>query len=203
MLRNLLSSILLPGFLFCLCVGPVNSADGASLWLNGRDLYSMKGGKQYHVGDIVTISVAEESTAQSAATTNTKDDSQLEVKGSPQIPILKNVVNQLTGKHEVKNQWQGNGTTSRSGKLTGTITASVLEILPNGNLMIEGTRSIRVNRETQLMRVRGIARPEDIDANNTIKSNLLAEAEIKYDGKGAVGRTQRTGFITKIATWIF
>ena len=191
-------------FLLVALVGLCTAGEGASLWLNGRDLYSMKGGgKEYRPGDIITITISEESTAQSAATTNTKDDSQVEIKSGPQIPFFKKVVNQFVGKNEVKNQWQGNGPTSRSGKLTGTITASVLEILPNGNLLIEGSRSIRVNRETQLMRVRGVARPEDIDPGNTIKSNLLADAEIKYDGKGSVGRTQRPGLITKIANWVF
>ncbi len=180
------------------------SAEGGSLWLNGRDLYSTQGGsREYKPGDILTISIAEEATAQQSATTNTTDDSSLEVKSATKIPFFKKVVDRFTGKNEIKNSWKGNGQTTRSGKLEGTVTATVLEVLPNGNLIIEGSRAIRVNKETQIMRVHGTARPQDIDSNNTINSKLLANAEIKYEGKGAVGSTQRPGLMTKISNWLF
>lgn len=175
----------------------------ASLWLNGRDLYSTHGGKDFKPGDIITVVIAEEASAQSAATTNTTDDTQLEIKSDPQIPFFKKVVNNFIGKNEVKNNWKGNGNTSRSGKLSGTVTATVLEVLPNGNLLVEGSRSIRVNKETQYLKVRGIARPRDIDAQNSVNSKLLADAEIKFEGKGSVGSTQRPGLITKITNFIF
>ncbi|MBF0410729.1 MAG: flagellar basal body L-ring protein FlgH [Candidatus Riflebacteria bacterium] len=175
----------------------------ASLWLNGHDLYSMQGGREFKTGDIVTVMVSEETTAQQSASTNTVDDSQLEIKSSPEIPVFKKFVNQLVGKNEVKNNWRGNGETTRSGKLAGTVTTRVLEVLKNGSLILEGFRSIRVNKETQLLKVRGIARPQDIDSTNTINSKLLAEAEIKYEGKGSVGSTQRPGLMTKISNFIF
>ncbi|MBI3037833.1 flagellar basal body L-ring protein FlgH [bacterium] len=176
---------------------------GAPLWLTGRDLYSSKNSRVYHPGDIITVLIAEEATAQQAASTNTQDDSQLEVKSSPAIPFFQKAVSQFLGKNEVKNGWKGNGTTTRSGKLTGTVTATVLEVFSNGNLLIEGSRSIRVNREAQIMRVRGVARPRDIDMNNSINSKLLADAEVKYEGKGTVGSVQKPGLMTRIANFIF
>ncbi|MFZ2957405.1 MAG: flagellar basal body L-ring protein FlgH [Candidatus Ozemobacteraceae bacterium] len=181
----------------------VSPSFGASLWINGRDLYSMQGGREFKVGDIVTVTVSEQATAQQAATTNTNDNTSLEVKTSPSIPFFSKVVDRFTGKNEVKNTWNGNGTTTRSGKLDGTVTAKVVEVLPNGNLLIEGSRDMRVNKETQLMKVRGIVRPQDIDSKNTVPSKLLADAEIKYEGKGSVGSTQRPGLMTKISNWLF
>lgn len=175
----------------------------APLWSTGRDLYSSQGGKEFHPGDIITIVVSEEATAQQSATTNTQDDSSLEVKTGPAIPFFNKVVNQFTGKNEVKNSWKGNGTTSRSGKLAGTVTAKVLEIMPNGNLLLEGTRSMRVNKDTQLMRVRGVARAQDVDAKNQIDSKKLADAEIKFEGKGGSSSTQRPGLMTKIGNILF
>lgn len=175
----------------------------APLWSNGRDLYSSQGGKEFNPGDIITIMVSEEATAQQSATTNTQDDSNVEVKTGPAIPFFDSVVKRFTGKNEVKNSWKGNGTTSRSGKLAGTVTAKVLEIMPNGNLLLEGTRSMRVNKDTQLMRVRGIARPQDVDAKNQIDSKKLADAEIKFEGKGSVSSTQRPGLMTKISNFLF
>ena len=87
--------------------------------------------------------------------------------------------------------------------MEGTITATVLEILPNGNLLIEGSRAIAVNKETQIMRVRGVARPKDISANNSIDSKLLADAQIKFDGKGSVSRANRQGIMTKLFDSVF
>lgn len=174
-----------------------------SLWLQGRDLYSTQAGKEYKPGDIITVIISEETTAQSAATTNTQADTSMEVKSDPPIPFFNPLVKKFIGKNQVTNSRKGNGTTTRSGKLAGTVTASVLEVLPNGNLLIEGRRSMRVNKETEIMRVRGIARPQDIDSKNSVNSKALADAEIKYEGKGAVGSTQRPGIFTKISNFLF
>lgn len=175
----------------------------ASLWLGGNDLYSSKGGREYRPGDIVTIVISEESNAQSKATTNSKKDSNTEIKTGPKIPLFKGVVDKFIGKNEFKNEFDGSGTTTRSGKLTGTITATVVEILNNGNLLLEGSRSIVVNKENQIMRVRGVARPRDIDAGNSVNSKLLADAQIKFDGNGSVGRPNRPGLMTKFIDVIF
>lgn len=176
----------------------VNAATANSLWLGGNDLYSSQNSREYRPGDIITIVISEESNAQSKATTSTQKDSTTEVKTGPDIPIVKNLVKNFVGKSEVTNEFDGQGTTTRSGKLTGTITATVLEVLGNGNLLVEGSRSIVVNRETQIMKVRGVARPRDIDGNNTINSKLLADAQIKFDGRGVVGRVNRPGIVTRL-----
>ena len=180
-----------------------NICSAASLWLSGKDLYSSKGARDFRPGDIVTIEIAEQSTAQSQATTKTKKDAKVEISTGPKIPIFKNVMSQLVGKNQAKNEFDGNGSTSRTGKLSGTITATVLEVMQNGNLLVEGSRSIRINRETQIMRVRGVARPMDIDASNTIDSKLLADAQIKFEGKGSVHRANRAGLMTKLIDTIF
>lgn len=179
------------------------NCSAASLWLSGKDLYSAKGARDFMPGDIVTIVISENATAQSGATTKTQKDSTMEVTSAPRIPFLKKIVNQFIGKNETKTDFNGNGTTTRVGKLSGTITATVLEVLSNGNLLLEGSRSIRVNRETQIMRVRGVARPQDIDASNSVDSKMLADAQIKFDGKGSVGRVNNPGLITKLMNTIF
>ena len=112
-------------------------------------------------------------------------------------------MNKIVGQQKIKNEFDGEGTTTRSSGLEGTITATVLEILPNGNLLIEGSRAIVVNKENQIMKVRGVARPKDIDDKNSIDSKLLADAQIKFDGKGTVSRANRHGIMTKIFDSIF
>ena len=187
--------------LFCGC-----SLDckAASLWLNGNDLYSSHGAaRNYQPGDIITIKISETTSAQSKATTKTEKETKTEATAEPRIPIFKRVMNKIVGQQKISNEFDGEGTTTRSSGLEGTITATVLEILPNGNLLIEGSRAIVVNKENQIMRVRGVARPKDIDDKNSIDSKLLADAQIKFDGKGTVSRANRHGIMTKIFDSIF
>lgn len=188
--------------LFCFLLA-ATAANAASLWLSGNDLYSSKGSRDFKPGDIITIIISEESNAQSKATTNTSKESQIQATSAPQIPFFKKVVGQFLGNNQIKNEFDGQGTTTRSGKLTGTVTATILEVMSNGNILLEGSRSIRVNRETQIMRVRGVARPRDIDSGNAVNSKMLADAQIKFDGNGAVGRVNRPGLITKFMNVIF
>lgn len=178
-------------------------AMAAPLWLGGNDLYTPGGTREFKPGDIITVNVAEQASAQQKASSATADDSSVEVKATPQIPAIPKLLQKFTGKHEVKNTWNGNGTTSRSGNVSATVSAQVLEVLPNGNLLIEGHRRVRVNKEAQIIHVRGVARPRDIDAKNNINSTALADAEIKYEGKGAVGATQRPGLFTKVTSFLF
>ncbi|PKL47805.1 MAG: hypothetical protein CVV42_11730 [Candidatus Riflebacteria bacterium HGW-Riflebacteria-2] len=182
----------------CLMMIVASGLSANSLWLSGNDLYSSKNAREYQPGDIITIVISEESNAQSKATTSTQKESINEVSTGPEIPIVKNLVKNFVGKTESNTEFDGEGTTTRSGKLTGTITATVLEVLANGNLLVEGSRSIVVNRETQIMKVRGVARPRDIDGNNVINSKLLADAQIKFDGRGVVGRVNRPGIVTRL-----
>lgn len=185
------------------CSGLCSTLKANSLWLNGRDLYSSRGAREYAPGDIVTVKITEEASAQSAATTNSTNDSSMEVQTGPSIPIFQPVFDRLTGNNEVRNNWRGNGTTTRTGRLAGTVTTSVQEVLSNGNLLLEGSRLIQVNGETQVMKVRGVARPRDIDVKNTVNSTLLADAQITFQGKGSVGETQRPGIMTRILRKIF
>ena len=139
----------------------------------------------------------------SKATTKTEKETEIEATAEPRIPIFKKIMKNITGQQKISNEFDGEGTTTRSGSLEGTITATVLEILPNGNLLIEGSRAIVVNKETQQMRVRGVARPKDITADNSIDSKLLADAQIKFDGKGSVSRANRQGIMTRLFDSIF
>ena len=178
--------------------------NAASLWLNGNDLYSSNGAaRSYKPGDIITISISESSNATSKAKTSTSKETNTEVTAAPSIPVFKKVMKNVLGKNESKNEFDGEGTTTRSGSLTGTVTATVLEVLDNGNLLIEGSRSIVINKENQIMRVRGIARPKDINSNNTIDSKMLADAKIKYEGKGSVNSANRRGIMTKFFDAVF
>ena len=168
--------------------------------------------KARRVGDVVTVEIIESSSASKNASTKTSPDSSIEagvdsLLGLPMNLGMKNFLDSgqpfsPNVKGGFKSGFSGSGSTSRSGKITATISAEVVEVLPNNNLRIFGHREIKVNQENQIITVSGIARPQDIDGSNSLKSTSLAEAQIKYFGTGVIGDKQNQGWLAKFFEFI-
>src|SRR5262249_49789629 len=92
-------------------------------------------------------------------------------------------------------QLAGQGTTSRVTTLSTTLTARITHVLPGGALVVEATKDVQINGERQTITVRGVVRPADIDATNSVRSNRLGELEVHVNGKGVVGDAIRRPFI--------
>jgi flagellar L-ring protein precursor FlgH len=86
--------------------------------------------------------------------------------------------------------------------LTGTISCVVTEVLPNGDLRIEGRREVTVNSEKQLMTIAGIVRRVDVNTKNTVFSSAIADAKIEYSGLGVLGDVQRPGWLVRVLDWV-
>jgi flagellar L-ring protein precursor FlgH len=147
----------------------------------GRDVRASK------VDDLVTIVVSENASAVSTGQTKTSRNSStsnsitnLIGKKSPN-GALANLAN-VTGATTL----DGEGTTSRTTTLSATLSARVARELPNGYLLLEGTKVVQVNGEKQTVTVRGVIRSADLAADNSIQSNRLAQMEVNIDGKGVV-----------------
>lgn len=96
------------------------------------------------------------------------------------------------------NKFSGSGTTSRDTSLSGSISARVVQVLPGGNLVIQGTRELNLNNETQYIFITGIVRPIDITPENTINSTQIADARISYTGGGELSRMQSPGWVGQL-----
>jgi flagellar L-ring protein FlgH len=149
-----------------------------------------------HVDDMVTITVDDRASALNSAGTNTSRKS----SAANSITALAGKLNPagaLANLATLSNnqQIQGTGQTTRTSSLTTTISARVTHVLPNGYLVVEGLKDISVNSERQTVVVRGIIRPLDLNALNTIASDRLADLEIHVNGKGVVGDAVKRPFI--------
>ncbi len=97
----------------------------------------------------------------------------------------------------------GSGSTDRTDALTAQISVRVKSVLPNGDLSVEGTRQVGMNAETQNITLSGIVRPQDIGFDNTVASSLVADAQIRYSGRGPVGDKQHGGLISRVFKFLF
>ncbi|MDQ1317587.1 MAG: flagellar L-ring protein FlgH [Candidatus Poribacteria bacterium] len=149
--------------------------------------------KACRIGDIVTIIIAESSKASKSDATQTSkksgsNGSLNELFGLSKLPLKMGV--------DAGSDYNGSGITTRSGSMDAKISVTVKEVMPNGNLMLEGTRNVNVNDEAQMITISGIVRPEDIGPDNTVLSIYMANAEIKYKGQGQT--TQKPGIVTGV-----
>src|SRR6202162_925941 len=145
--------------------------------------------------DLVTILVSDKASAVSTGVTNTSRKSSV----STSITSLfgpKTATSALANLANASNnqQLQGQGTTSRGTTLTTTVTAEVIAVLPNGNLVVQGQKEIAVNSEKQVITLRGIIRPDDLSPLNSIPSDRVARMEILVNGKGVVNDAVKRPF---------
>ena len=168
--------------------------------------------KARRVGDIVTVNIIESSSATNKANTDTGRKSSLSggldsfFGLEQQYPSSHGFINPFAQvKGSLENSFKGDGTTSRSGDLSAYITAKVVEVLPNGNLRILGSREITVNHEKQYIHLTGTIRPRDISPNNIVLSTYISEARIEYGGDGAIDDHQRPGWLARMinVVWPF
>jgi flagellar L-ring protein precursor FlgH len=146
--------------------------------------------KASRVDDLVTIVVNETFSAVATGDVKTARQSSVQAAITAAGGITKatgplaNLLNSSS-----QNALQGTGETSRGAVLTANLSARVTHVLPNGYLVIEGTKRVQVSSENQVVTVRGVIRPVDLDTTNTIASNRIAQMEIQVNGKGVVGDT--------------
>jgi flagellar L-ring protein precursor FlgH len=148
-----------------------------------------------YVNDLVTIAVVENISAVSGGQLASNRSSSLSASVS-QLAGIKSPTGALANLLGATSAsaLTGAGSTTRTATITTTLGARVVHVLPNGYLVLEGSKDIQVNSEKQVVTVRGVARPADL-ANNTVLSSNLAQLEVQVNGKGAVGDAIRRPFI--------
>lgn len=182
-----------------------NRQTSGSLWSESAG-YSdaFRDVKARRVADIVTIQVLESTSALSEATTESVKESEVNTSVN-RAGGLERRITELPQLVDTSNsaQFSGDSSTRRTSLLRTSIAAMVIEVFPNGNLLLEGNRELLINGERQVVTVRGIARPTDITFQNTVSSAQVSELEVEVQGEGIVTDAQKPGILFKILSGVF
>ncbi|MGC1464128.1 MAG: flagellar basal body L-ring protein FlgH [Pseudolabrys sp.] len=166
-----------------------------SLWRNGSRAF-FKDQRAHQIGDILTVKVnftdqANISNETQRTRTNKEDSGIDNFFGLSKVPIMNAAVPTRIFTADSSSATDGKGTVVRQEALTTNVAGVVTQVLPNGNLVIEGKQEVRVNFEVRELIVAGIIRPEDIESDNTIDSSKIAQARISYGGRGQITDIQQ------------
>jgi flagellar L-ring protein FlgH len=150
-------------------------------------------------GDLLTIVLAERTLAQSRSSTATSKNSEVGIT-MPNVlgaPITMNGRDLGSTSLGADRSFSGSGNSDQSNRLEGNLTVTVVDRMPNGNLLVRGEKLLRLNRADEVVQVQGIIRPADIGQDNTVPSSRVGDARIVYTGRGALAQANAQGWLTR------
>jgi flagellar L-ring protein precursor FlgH len=182
---------------------PVTTTAPDTTWMTGLlpDL------RARHLNDLVTVRVVENISAVGSADANLDKDG----SGAASLTRLFGMESKYPGWLDptslaainTNTSFSGGGSTTRSGELTATITARVVEVLPNGDLALEGVREVDINGDIQILVLTGVVRTADIRPGNVIPSTAIGQMRIRYFGRGLMKDNLKPGWIVRVLNKIF
>jgi len=191
MIRKLLSIILV-----IIVAASIGFADN----VKSRSMFTDH--KAHEVGDLITILIVESSSASNKAKTTTEKSTEVSTEQAAGTGIFDFFpMWGYSGGNESK--FDGKGQTEKTGSLRAKMTVEVTAIKPNGDLVIEGNRLVKIDDEEETLYLSGSVRSRDVSDGNTVYSYQIANAQISTRSKGTVTNGHRPGFLTRIINWIF
>lgn len=196
---------------------PMPTGDGA-IFHAGYARAWVESARARQVGDLITVLLVEKTDAAktSSSTVKKSNDQQIAnptILGSPvqfgvpnNWPLANTTTNNLQFAFQSSTDFSGEGDAAQGNKLTGEVTVTVVQVLSNGNMMVRGEKRIGINQGNEYIRIAGIVRPEDIDAQNRVPSTKIADPTLQYVGDGQVASAAVMGWLTRFfisALWPF
>lgn len=169
--------------------GAIYSASSRSLFEDRRARY---------VGDTLTINLVEKTKASKSSNAGTSRDSAMSV-GSPNIAglPLKSLLNKVSVDAKAGETFSGKGAAAANNDFTGTITVTVIEVLPNGNLIVSGEKQVSINQGDEFIRFSGAVNPLYVTTSNTVQSVQVADARVEYKARGYMDEAQTMGWLQR------
>ncbi|MGZ5620366.1 MAG: flagellar basal body L-ring protein FlgH [Methylobacter sp.] len=177
---------------------PVQSS--GSIYQAGYDTRLFEDQTAKRIGDILTITLKEDTQAKKADDLNTKKDTTM----SAEVPSAFGIAaSALTGQNlrttlSSNKEFKGQGNADQSNSLIGNISVTVVDVLPNGNLSVRGEKRVTLNQGDEFIRLSGIVRPVDINSSNIISSDKVADVTIMYVGEGAMADASKMGWLSRV-----
>lgn len=180
-----------------------------SIYQAGYEISWFEDNRAHRVGDLLTVELVENTSANKSAKSAAKKDnsnsistptilgSTLGFDASGVLPLVSNRDNTLEFELGSTNDFSGEGSASQSNALSGSITVTVVEVLPNRNLYVRGEKRIGINQGNEYIRLAGIVRPQDITPDNTVESTRIADPTISYVGEGMVADSNSMGWLSR------
>lgn len=180
-------------------VAPVSQANPGGIWREGPGLRLFSDSKARDIGDLLTIELTEKTNATSTANTAVSKSSGVSLS-APSVfgaPLTMNGRDLLSADIEGGRDFSGTGDSRQSNSLSGSITVTVVDRLPNGNLVVQGSKQMRLNQGDELVQIQGVIRPVDIASDNSVPSSRVGEARIVYGGRGTLARSNAMGWLAQ------
>ncbi|SDK19961.1 MULTISPECIES: flagellar basal body L-ring protein FlgH [Ferrimonas] len=171
------------------------NAENGSLYRPGYMLTLFKDKRAYREGDILTVNLDERTQASKKADTSTSKSTNLKANGEAAFGSGDSYSG--SGAMGTGHEYSGNGSSSQQNQLTGSITVTVAKVMPNGVLLIRGEKWLRLNQGDEYLRLVGLIRTDDIDTQNNLSSQRIADARIIYGGKGAIADSNAMGWAAR------
>jgi len=187
----------------------VFQATSGAIYQVGYDALLFGDMRARRVGDILTITLSESNTAAKSSDTTIARGSDSTIQNptvfgsTPQfdlpsfLPLASTKNATLESSLSASHDFSGEGSSNMSNTLTGNITVTVADVLPNGNLFVRGEKRLTINQGNEYIKISGIVRPIDIADNNSVSSTKVADATIVYSGDGAAADANRAGWLTR------
>lgn len=166
-----------------------------SIYQAGTEMVLFEDIKARRIGDILTVLLVEETSGQNSADNSINQSTEMNVQTPTFGGSARPNMNIDLGS---ENTFSGQSGSSQSNRLNGSIAVTVHEVLPNGNLVIQGEKRIRINQGDEYIRLSGVVRPRDIGTFNTLYSTQVADARISYAGRGTNSHNTTPGWAAKI-----
>ena len=173
--------------------------DNGAIYQAGRSMPLFEDLKARRIGDSLTVVLMESTNASNKASTATKKQDQIGIDNPTLFgrPVTSGGVGILGASVNSNQAFNGQGNSSQSNSLSGSVTVTVAQVLPNGNLVVRGEKQITLNQNAQTVELSGIVRPVDISPSNTVLSTQVADARIIYSGGGPVGDASAMGWLAR------
>lgn len=174
--------------------------NSGSIYQSGYDMRLFEDHTAKRIGDVLTITLLENTQAKKADDLKTKKDNQMSVSAPTLFGMAASVLSgqNLETKLASTKEFTGTGAADQSNSLSGNISVTVVDVLPNGNLSVRGEKRVTLNQGDEFVRLSGIVRPVDINSSNIITSDKVADVTIMYVGEGAMADASKMGWLGRI-----